>query len=569
MVPDGQFRTILLEIVHKSSKATITSQVQLPIITLGSLASAFANALPVHPPKKPLELDYLHEATFNATNKQHTPSCLKNTRVQVLNQIRSWIDGDGERRIYWLRGMAGTGKTTISMTIAREYYKKGRLGASFFFSRSSGDLSSTIKFVATIANELAESLPAYREHLQNALEFSPTITSRSLDDQWEKLILDPLRLMSLDNDFQLMVIVIDALDECDSEYDQGVLIQCLAELSALEKIPFRIFITSRPENSIHLGFDRLTSHSRQDFTLHDIEESIVAADLRLYYNHELTGMDIDHSLITEETIDILARKSDRLFIHAATVCRFIRQGEIYAATRLESVLASQDSQLEPERELDSIYTTILENAFAKFSTLRPGEMETLQLSYQKVVGSIVMLYDRMSPTDFATMVGEPVENVTRLLKYLSSVLDVPRGALGQIYVLHASFRDFLSDPQRSSSLHFSIDHRKIHANLLQRCVDIMAIELRKNICRLREPGTRTTRISASDVNRYVSQPLQYACKYWIYHLQQSNVSPREHFGTLEFFQTRFLFWVEVLTLIGRLSDSIDMIRLLESLLVRL
>ncbi|KKP07000.1 hypothetical protein THAR02_00879 [Trichoderma harzianum] len=437
---------------------------------------------PVHPPKKTLELDYLHEATFNATNKQHAPSCLENTRVQVLNQIRSWIDGDGEKRIYWLRGMAGTGKTTISITIAREYYKKRRLGA--------------------------KSVAAYREHLQDALDSSPTITSRSLYDQWEKLILDPLQATSLEDDVQPMLIVVDALDECDSEYDQGVLIQYLAELSALEKIRFRIFITSRQENAIHLGLDRLTSYSRQDFTLHDIEESIVAADLRLHYRHELAGMDIDQSLITEETINILAGKSDRLFIHAATVCRFIRQGEIYAVNRLQNVLASQDSQLELERELYSIYTTVLKTAFAKFASLRPGETETLRMSYQKVVGSIVMLYDRMSPTDFATLVGEPVENVTRLLKHLSSVLDVPQEASGQIYVLHASFRDFLSDPQRSSSLHFSIDHRKIHANLFQRCVDIMAIELRKNICRLREPGKRTNDISASDVDNHVSQTLQ-------------------------------------------------------------
>ncbi|KAK4064160.1 uncharacterized protein Triagg1_9139 [Trichoderma aggressivum f. europaeum] len=520
----------------------------------------------VLPPKKLLELDYLHEATFNATNKQHAPSCLENTRVQVLSQIRSWIDDDEEKRVYWLRGMAGTGKTTITLTTAREYYRQGRLGASFFFSRSSGDLSSTRRFVVTIANELAESLPAYREHLQDALESSPTITSRSLYDQWKKLILDPLRSTSLEDDLQPILIAIDALDECGSDYDLGVLIQCLADLAAIDEIPFRVFITSRPEKTIHLGFDKITSNLRQDFTLHDIEESIVAADLRLYYRHELTGMDIDESLITEETIDILAKKSDGLFIHAATVCRFIRQGEIYAATRLESFLASHDSQLEPERELDSIYATILENAFAKFATLRPGEMETLQLSYQKVVGSVVMLYDRLSPIDLATMVGEPVENITRLLKHLSSVLDVPQQASGKIYVLHSSFRDFLSDPARSSSLYFSVDQRKIHANLLTCCLDIMATELRKNIYSIREPGKRIKDISKSGVDSHVSQVLQYACKYWIHHLEESDVNPREHSGTLEFFQTRFLFWIEVLTLIGRLSDGIDMIRLLESLL---
>ncbi|KAL7916679.1 hypothetical protein GGI35DRAFT_466219 [Trichoderma velutinum] len=475
----------------------------------------------VHPPKKALELDYLHEATFNATNKQHAPGCLENTRIQVLSQIRSWIDGDGERRIYWLRGMAGTGKTTISMTIAREYYGKGRLGASFFFSRSSGDLSSTRKFVATIANELAESLLAYREHLHNALESSSSITSRSLYDQWEKLILDPMRSTLLEDDVQPILIVIDALDECNSQYDLGVLIQCLADLAALDKIAFRIFITSRPEKTIHLGFDKIMSTTRQEFTLHNIEESIVAADLQLYYRHELHDMDIDESPITEDVIDILTKKSDGLFIHAATVCRFIRQGEIYAATRLSSFIASQESQLEPERELDSIYTTILENAFAKFATLRSGEMETLQLSYQKVVGSVVMLYDRMSPADFATMVGEPEENVIRLLKHLGSVLDVPQEASGHINVLHTSFRDFLSDPGRSSTSYFPSTTERIHANLLQRCLDIMTNELRKNIYRLRQPGKRTEDISRSAVDGHVSQVLQYACKYWIYHLQQS------------------------------------------------
>lgn len=463
--------------------------------------------------------------------------------------------------------MAGTGKTTISMTIAREYYRRNRLGASFFFSRGSGDLASTRKFVATIANQFAESSPIYREHLSAALETYPSISSRGLYDQWEKLILEPLRLMKLEGILHPILIVIDALDECDSQYDMGVVIQCLADVTTLENIPFRVFITSRPERPIHLGFDSILSISRQDFALHDIEESIVGKDLEIYYKHELLSMEIDTALITEDNIEKLVEKSRGLFIHAATVCRFIRQGEIFAAARLSSFISSEDLQLESERELDSVYTTVLENAFVTLTSLRSDEMKTLQLFFHKVVGSVVMLFDRMSPTDFAIMVGEPEGNIIRLLKHLGSVLDVAEQSSGQISVLHPSFRDFLTDPRRNSGAYFSISPRKIHGHLFQRCLEVMAKHLRKNMCRIRQPGTRTKDISKLEVDNHISYVLQYACNYWIYHLQQSDVNPREHPGILEFFQSRLLFWLEALALIGRLSDGLSMIRILDSLLV--
>jgi hypothetical protein len=522
----------------------------------------------VHSPCKTLDLDVVHEATFNAANKQHAPSCLENTRAQILCQIRTWADGDGEKHMYWLRGMAGTGKTTIAMTIAREYYyRESRLGASFFFSRGGGDLASTRKFVATIASQFAELSPKYREHLSTVLETCPSISSRGLYDQWEKLILQPLRLMNSEDILPPILIIVDALDECDSQLDIGVVIQCLADLTTLENIPFRIFMTSRPERSIQLGFDSILSIARQDFTLHDIEESIVEKDLEIYYEHELISMKMDKTLITEDNIEKLVKKSRGLFIHAATVCRFIRQGNIFAAKRLSSFIASEYVQLESERELDSVYTTILENAFADFTSLRSDEVKTLQSFFHNIVGSIVMLFDRMSLTDFAIVVGESEGDIIRLLGHLGSVLDVAEEGSRQISVLHPPFRDFLADPKRNSSVYYSISPRAIHGHLLQRCLEIMAKYLRKNMCRIRQPGTKTKDISKLEVDNHISYGLQYACSYWIYHLQQSGIDPREHPGILEFFESRLLFWFEALALIGRLSDGVSMIRILGSLLV--
>ena len=80
----------------------------------------------------------------------------------------TWADGDDERCIFWLNGMAGTGKSTIARTIARKYYEQERLGASFFFSRGGGDVSHAGKFFTSIAVQLANKSPSLKQlHLRS------------------------------------------------------------------------------------------------------------------------------------------------------------------------------------------------------------------------------------------------------------------------------------------------------------------------------------------------------------------------------------------------------------------
>lgn len=76
-------------------------------------------------------LPYAVDAPFNSYQRQHEPVCLADTRVNLLREIYSWADGKDERLIFWLNGLAGTGKSTIARTVARNYFDKKRLGASF------------------------------------------------------------------------------------------------------------------------------------------------------------------------------------------------------------------------------------------------------------------------------------------------------------------------------------------------------------------------------------------------------------------------------------------------------
>jgi len=97
-------------------------------------------------------LPFAENAPFNSYARQHEPTCLPNTRVDLLHEIYKWADGQDKRCIFWLNGLAGTGKSTIARTVARRYFDQKRLGASFFFSKNGGDVSHTAKFFTSLAS---------------------------------------------------------------------------------------------------------------------------------------------------------------------------------------------------------------------------------------------------------------------------------------------------------------------------------------------------------------------------------------------------------------------------------
>jgi hypothetical protein len=298
----------------------------------------------------------LPPAAFNAASKQHVPLCLPGTRRDVLTQIRKWADGDGERRMYWLKGMAGTGKSTIALTIAREYYDNKRLGASFFFSRGGGGLASIQKFAATIASQLREISPQFQRQIDDAVASSRRVHDLGLYDQWEKLVLQPLSQLRQSTFSHPLVVVVDALDECNDENDVHVLIQCLAAATTIKSIQLRVFVTSRPDQLVSLGFDSISREVHLDIILHDIEQSIMDHNLHLYYKDRLENIarrsGLSRNVVSKSTIQRLVRKCDKLFIHAATVCCFIRDKGQLANDRLSLLLNARSSPIKPEKELD-------------------------------------------------------------------------------------------------------------------------------------------------------------------------------------------------------------------------
>jgi hypothetical protein len=126
--------------------------------------------------------------------------------------------------------MAGTGKSTIARTIASEFQEQGRLAASFCFSRGEGDLGHAAKLISTMAFQLLKVSPTLNRNIRQAIDWHPDISKLSFRDQWKHLIYTPLSMLTRDEfKYPTILLVIDALDECEGKNDVKLIIQLLAE----------------------------------------------------------------------------------------------------------------------------------------------------------------------------------------------------------------------------------------------------------------------------------------------------------------------------------------------------
>src|SRR5690606_13413363 len=109
----------------------------------------------------------------------------------------------------------------------------------------------------------------------------------------------------------------------------------------LNTVRLRIFVTSRPETPILLGFRQMPGNVHQDFILHNIPAPIVNHDIMKFLERKLSVVKADHGMYTpwpdESAIQLLVVKAAGLFIYAATVCRFISKS-IYPDDQLAIIL---------------------------------------------------------------------------------------------------------------------------------------------------------------------------------------------------------------------------------------
>jgi len=507
-------------------------------------------------------------ATHDDWLRQHEDHCLQDTRVELRKQIMDWCDDPNSKCIFWLNGMAGTGKSTISRTVAQDLAERKRLAASFFFTRGKKDISHSRMFFTTIAAQLANSLPVLRPFISDAIDNNPAIFKRGLREQWNQLILNPLKNAPTQS-IQL-IVVIDALDECDSIEDIQLILLLLAEAKDLSTVRIKIFLTSRPEIPIFDGFRQLSGEAYQDFILHNIPLDTVNADISTFFLQKLSPLKAKHGLGTpwpdEGIIEQLVERAAGLFIYAATTLRFIRDGINGPEEQLSLILSASKSSRSATKHLDGIYTTLLQHSVLG---KRGDEQECEQLAgrFRQVVGSLVVMFNIMPARNLAQLLQIPPKMVSRTLDSLRSVLNIPENESQPVRLFHLSFGDFLQDSQRCSDSRFRIDEEERHTSLFRKCMSHIS-QLQENICDLWGPGVLITEIPGDMIQRSIPPHVRYACRYWLDHWRLGNpLAMREDIRTIrQFLEQHLLHWLEGLSLIGEVSNGVHMLIALEEIL---
>ncbi|KAL2193606.1 quinon protein alcohol dehydrogenase-like superfamily [Corynascus similis CBS 632.67] len=499
-------------------------------------------------------------ATFDSHAEEHNARCHPGTRTGLLRQIQEWANDPQAESIFWLNGMAGTGKSTISRTVAASFAEDGLLGASFFFKRGEGDRGKAGLVFPTIARQLMYKIPALVPSIREVL-VDLDVPKKALRDQFEKLILQPLGYIHRTT---AIVIVIDALDECDKDEDVKTIITLLAQANEVRSVRLRIFITSRPELPIRLGFKDVRG-KYQGLALHQIPEQVVEQDISTFLAYELARIKDEYNgqvplgWPSEDDIRTLAQMAVPLFIFAATICRFVDdKGRSNPAKRLEKVLkyrtATRNSTLD---KLDTTYLPVLHQL--TFGRTDQDKAEVLA-EFQNVVGSIILLAQPLSIRSIARLLDVESEDVRALLNSLYSVLDIPSVDDAPVRLFHLSFRDFLVDPAKCTRNEFWIDEARCHKKLTERCIQLMHQCLKQDICGLKEPGKLRSEVDQQTINAHLSPAAQYACQYWVYHLKESKHDIVDDGPVHTFLTSHLLHWLEALSLLGRFSDGVLLIR---------
>ncbi|KAB5591586.1 Lissencephaly-1 [Ceratobasidium theobromae] len=467
--------------------------------------------------------------------------CTPDTREQVLSDLKAWRMNKEAGKIFYLNGMAGTGKTTISNTLCASLDGEHGLGASFFCTRQLPECRKADIIFPSIAYQLARFSHPFRAALSQALEEDPDAHTLTLRAQFERMILGPLHKVEASFPANV-VVVIDALDECEDVGGVGQILQVLLEHGSNQ--PIKYFVSSRPETEIRRWIGEMESQ----LILHELGKEIVEEDIERYLRAELKSMSL-----SENQLSTLVRRAGVLFIYAATVARYLNPDDpsVLSEERLEDILGLQSEATTGQYDqVDTLYGTILASAFNK-PTLKPRDKDRVRL----ILDTVVCAQEPLTVDALAGLLKLKDARVVRVaLEPLWSILHISKSGL--VSTLHASFPDYMLDTSRSEThgCNAQIHHQKLTGLCFDR---IKRNERQFNVCELESSYIFDDDVPdlAERVKKAIPLDLSYACQYWAVHLELGGAWSEVAKPLVEFLSERVLLWMEVLNLKKRIGDT--------------
>ena len=493
--------------------------------------------------------------------------CANGTCVKILEDITNWANDRSlaSPRVFWLTGQAGSGKTTIAYTIAKQFEEYGNadqhadqhavLGGKFLCSRQFQETRVQNRIIPAITYQLAHKCKSYANALHvsdkfNAASHDVSSQMKDLFEPWlskakhdPKLPLPPLYL-----------IVIDALDEIEDGGGLAFLRGLLTVINKYDLRGLKFLVTSRSDPKV---VELCQSFASKVCRLQDVPIKEAESDIETYLKTQLPKLAGSPKFVE------LGQRAGGLFIYAATVVKYLTPHDSITVKEQSEMLddflsksyepASSGDGTSP---VDELYRQIMCDAFSKFN----GKFLARRLC---TLYTFLCMTERTSASIVAALVPDgDVETARAVLRDLHAVFYTSHD--DRVFWYHASFPDFIFNQARSNFRSDEMDFKfwcnePAHHSLLGKsCFSIMKSEksgLRFNMGNITSSFQFDNDNRAAlleQVNRNISPVLRYSSRYWTHHLpfpQMINID--DLCGCIsEFLQIRVLFWIEAMNLLG-------------------
>jgi hypothetical protein len=553
---------------------------------------------------------------------------LEGTRTAILEEIRHWAIDARSKPVFMLVDQAGTGKSTIAASMIEEWSKSWRMGAQFHFAKPATVTAENL--ACTLCRGIAEKIPEIRSRITTAITVHSEFLEDPLSAQLEWLVFTPLReerdelvatlhavrkekldkdamevpenrirLKRVDPDVQEAekvylealeavqdrpqdqeelkaledsyigylvslegalantldnppIIVIDALNECSAEDRAIILRSILRPVSS--PYPFKLFLTSRPEHDIIARIEKSGSLIRRP------EHSLLSSsnspdqDISIYATKYL------QDLLNPVQLSQFVKRANGLFIWASTAREFLNVTKPLVIGRF-SLLMKPILKGSP---LYALYAEILTAAASKHA------YEIVLL--KKVLQVIAVSREPLKVTAMDQILGVSPESggstTATIVASLRSVLS--DGARGQpVHVLHPTFIEYLQSDLQPETFRFPLDGA--NALLAGGCLATLNEQLRYDICGVTIPSAPTPLNNdiadlKERLRKRTTSGLRYAAIYGLDHIAPISTNSKVMSRLQVFFQKRLLYWMELMSLLGKVSP---LLRSVQALMARI
>ena len=444
-------------------------------------------------------------------------------------------------RVLWLCGVAGSGKSRISRSVAARLQELQRLGSLYCCDYRNRETLNPSSLFSTIARHLADRDPLRKQRLLAAIRDETAARRTEIcRQQYQHFIVTPSADLPVVGD---TVIVIDAFDEIGNMRDRADALEILTKRAHELPDGLRIVVTSRFERDIQQALQSSEVISVDCMLMEEIPSGLTTRDISVYVRDSLR----DVKGLTSAQLAELPKAAGDSFQWASTACRYIcddddGQGNL-PRERLALFMGGNHG-------LDDLYTRILDEHFGKGS---PARLARLKLILGYIISvkepiSLRALWELTPRSSFTANSALSLDDFQYIVRHLASLLVNTHDTDQPIFPFHTSFSDFLRDVEQCHKYLIDVDEANDH--LAVGCLEVMERELRFNICQIPTSYRANKDIEDLDalIRKNISPHLRYASHFWAQHFSRltdvNNMISRKLLSVLS---SRFLEWLEVMS----------------------